>query len=234
MGQVTAALQTLGRALSDFWYQWVVLMLINVLWLLCCVTIVLAPPATFGMFYATNELANGRGVGYADFFAGLRRFFKIGWLWGILNVIAFFLVWLNIQFYGQVAESWSLTLLFLTLIVAATWLMVQLFAVPYLIEQERKHLGIAMKNALFTLLATPLYSFLLALFVGTFLYLIMTQAIAVLLGAPAFVALLSNRAVLNRLEAFGLRQRPADEPGSESAFPLYDVKPADKTDETEA
>jgi uncharacterized membrane protein YesL len=186
------------------------------------------------MFYATNELANGRGVGYADFFAGLRRFFKIGWLWGILNVIAFFLVWLNIQFYGQVAESWSLTLLFLTLIVAATWLMVQLFAVPYLIEQERKHLGIAMKNALFTLLATPLYSFLLALFVGTFLYLIMTQAIAVLLGAPAFVALLSNRAVLNRLEAFGLRQRPADEPGSESAFPLYDVKPADKTDETEA
>lgn len=234
MGQVTEALKTLQQALSDFWYQWVVLVLINTLWLVCSVTVVLAPPAVFGLFYATNELANGRGVGTADFIAGLRRYFKISWLWGILNVVAAFLVWLNIQFYGQIAETWALTLLFLTLFIAAGWVMVQLFAVPYLIEQERKHLGIAMRNALFTLLATPLYSILIALFVGVFLYLVLTQAIAVLLGGVCMIALLSNRAVLNRLQAFGMRERRAAEPESEAAFPPYDVKPVDKTEEKES
>jgi uncharacterized membrane protein YesL len=231
MGQVTEALKTLQQALADFWYQWVVLVLINTLWLLCSATIVLAPPALFGLFYATNELANGRGVGYADFIAGLRQYFKISWLWGVLNIIAAFLVWLNIQFYGQIAESWSLTLLFLTLLLGATWLMVQLLTIPYLIEQERKHLGIAMKNALFTLLATPLYSVLLALFVGAFLYLVVTQAIAVLLGGVCMIALLSNRAVLNRLQAFGLRERTETAPESEAAFPLYDVKPIGEKDQ---
>ena len=229
MEQVSGALKTLQQALSDFWYSWVVLVLINVLWLLCCVTIILAPPATLGMFYATNELANGRGVGYADFFAGLRRYFKISWLWGIFNIIAAFSVWLNFQFYGRIEESWSLILLFFTIVIALTWVMVQLFAAAYLIEQERKHLGVAMKNALFTLLATPLYSVLLALFIGTFIYLSMAQAIAVLLGAPVMVTLLSNRAVLNRLDAFGLRERPSDAPASGAAFPLHDVKPVDKT-----
>ena len=234
MGQVTAALQTLQKALADFWYQWVVLLLINLVWLLCCATIVLAPPATFGMFYATNELANGRGIGYPDFFSGIRRYFKLSWLWGVLNLIALFLVWLNIQFYGRVEQSWSLTLILLTLMVAVVWLMVQLLTVPYVIEHERKHLGIAMRNALFTLLATPLYSFLLTLFIGTFIYLALTQAIGVLLGAPIMVTLLSNRAVLNRLEAFGLRERPAASPQAEGAFPLYDVKPVDKTHEETA
>jgi hypothetical protein len=217
MGQISAALEVLRRALADFWYQWVILILVNTLWLLCCVTVVLAPPATFGLFYVTNELANGRGAGYPDFVTGLKRYFAVSWLWALINGIAALLVWANTQFYGQIVASWSLMLLLITVALVLGWILVQLLTVPYVIEQERKRLLVAMRNALFTLLATPLFSLVMLIIIGTFIVAAASIPIILLLGGPAFVTLLCNRAVVNRLQAFGIAKiadanAPAAEP----------------------
>lgn len=229
MVQITGALQTLRRTLVDFWYQWVTLLFINVVWLLCTVTVVLAPPALFGLFAATNELAHGRGVSFSDFTSGMRQYFKISWLWGVVNIAAALLVWLNTRVYSQMTESWAVWLMLATLGVAAAWVMTQLLAIPYLFEQERLHLGVALKNGLFTLLATPLYSFLLAVVAGVLIFLCFAQAIVVLLGGVSLLALLGNHAVLNRLIAFGLREHPDPATDTGEAFPLAEAEPASTT-----
>ena len=63
--------QVVGLALSDWWDDWVNMVVINLLWWLCWLTVVLGPPATFGMYYATNQLAHGSRLGLMGFFAGI-------------------------------------------------------------------------------------------------------------------------------------------------------------------
>jgi hypothetical protein len=207
MGQMSAALDVLRRALADFWYQWVILLLVNTLWLLGCLTVIFAPPVTFALFYVTNELAHGRGAGYSDFITGLKRYFALSWLWAFINVAAAFLVWVNTRFYGQIVSSWSLALLLITAALAIGWVSVQLLTIPYIIEQERKRLPVAMRNALFTLLATPLFSLTMLVIIGALMIAAASIPIILLLGGPCFITLLCNRAVVSRLQAFGITKR---------------------------
>lgn len=204
MAQLSAAVGVLRQSVADYWYQWVILLFVNMLWILACITVVLAAPATFGMFFVTNEIANGRGTSYGDFITGAKRYFRVSLIWGLINVAAAFFVWANIQFYGQIEARWSQLLLFLTLAIAVLWIFVQLFAVTYLIEQEQKRVLVAMKNALFTLLATPLFTLTMLAIIAPFIVLGVTIPVILLLGGPCFVSLLCNRAVLNRLKAFGI------------------------------
>jgi uncharacterized membrane protein YesL len=203
MGQILAALRIIPQALGNWWYGWTNLAAINVAWILCCITVVLAPPATFGLFHAGNEAAHQRNVGMADFMHGLRLYFRQSWLWGILNAIAVFLVWTNIRFYGQFRESWAGVLLLVTLALALVWVAVQFYALPYLMEQEGKSLRTALRNGLFTVLASPLYTLVLLAVAALIVGLSIQLPVLLLLGGPPLLAILANQAVLERLATFG-------------------------------
>jgi uncharacterized membrane protein YesL len=212
MGQFGAAAQVIGKSLSDWWYAWVNLALINVVWALCCASIVLAPPATLGLFYAANQLAHGHTPDMHDFIAGARRYFLRSWLWAALNVAVAVLTWTNFRFYSQLETDWAALPLSLSLMIAVVWILTQFYALPFLIEQDQKKLRVALRNGLFTALASPLFTFV----VGGFAVLaavISGMLVALLfLGGPALIALLGNNAVLERLETFGVRQRPQAQP----------------------
>jgi uncharacterized membrane protein YesL len=212
------ALRVIPQALGNWWYGWTNLAAINVAWILCCITIVLGPPATFGLFHAANEAAHQRNVGMADFTRGLRLYFRQSWLWGALNAIVVFLVWTNIRFYGQFRETWAGVLLLVTLALALVWLAVQFYALPYLMEQEEKRLRTALRNGLFTALASPLYTLVLLAAAGAIVGLSIQLPILLLLGGPPLLAILANQAVLERLGTFGkITQPPAPEPVDDEA-----------------
>jgi uncharacterized membrane protein YesL len=211
MQQIGAARRVLVQALGNWWYSWTNLAAINVAWILCCITIVLAPPATLGLFHAASEAAHQRNVGMTDFFHGLRLYFRQSWLWGILNAIAIFLVSTNIRFYGQFRQSWAGVLLLVTLALALIWLTVQFYALPYLMKQEEKRLRTALRNGLFTVLASPLYTLVLLAAAGVIVGLTIQLPILLLLGGPPLLAILANQAVLERLATFGKVAQPAPE-----------------------
>jgi hypothetical protein len=76
-------------------------------------------------------------------------------------------------------------------------------------EQEHIHLGVAMRNALYTVLAAPGLSIVVSI-----LGLVVAAASAalvapLLLGAPGFIALLASHSVNERLETYGIREKPA-------------------------
>ena len=94
------------------------------------------------------------------------------------------------------------------------WLAMQLYVWPFLLVQEDQRLRIAFKNAAFLALASPLYT--LTLLAGAALATVLSlAAIAPLaLFLISFLALLGNRAVLERLQTFGKL------PGSAPPTPL--------------
>jgi uncharacterized membrane protein YesL len=196
-------------ALIDWWDAWLNVAIINTICGLCWLTVVLGPPATFGMYYAMNELAHGRGTGVRDMIDSARRYFLKSWLWMALNLIIAALVVISVQFYGSIRADWGPILQGVLVILTALWLVVQFYALPYLMEQEEKRLLVAMRNGLFTAFAGPLYTFVVVGFAALVAVISVPLIALLFLGGPAYIAILGNRAVLERIETFGVRQRDA-------------------------
>lgn len=213
MKQIIAAGRILWRAISDGWNQLALLLIINALWLLGTLTIVLAPPALFGMFYAANEAAHKRGVEVRDFFQGARLYFGKSWLWGVLNLGVAVLFWGNFTLYPRFAGQFTTPLLIVTSVLLVVWLSVQFYTIPYLLELEKPTVRLALRNGLFTALASPLLTLLLMLVVSVIGFFCLVQPVFAVFGLGAFVALLANHAVLERLETFGIRTpKPVETP----------------------
>ena len=205
MGQISGIGRVLRRALSDGWFRFATMFAVNLLWVLGTLTIVLAPPVLFGMFYVANEAAHSRSTSISDFFSSARRYFFLSWRWGILNLIAAVLFWGNFTLYPRFAGQFTEVVLIATLFLLVAWVSVQFYTIPYLMELEKPSLRVALRNAIYTALASPLLTVVLVLIGGV---LVIVLPALIFFGAGALLALVANHALLERLEAFGLRKQP--------------------------
>jgi uncharacterized membrane protein YesL len=204
-------LQVIAQALRDWWDDWVSMLLISLAWLLGCLTIALGPPATFGIYYVTNQLAHGQSLGLRGMIEGGKRYFFQSWLWMLLNLAVGFLLTVNLMFYQQFTSTWAALLCAFHVFLGLAWLIVQFYALPYLMEQERKHLGIALRNGLFTALAAPGYTAVVAGLAALIAALSVVVVAPLFLGSPCLIAALGNRAVRERVETYHVRERETDE-----------------------
>ena len=104
------------------------LMVVNCLWLLCCLPVVTIGPATCGLYTVTLKLAREEPVNPArDFFRGMKENWKAGFLLGIMAILLAVAVagdvWLGLQLNG-----WLSTLY---LVVAATVAVIFLIVIAY-------------------------------------------------------------------------------------------------------
>jgi uncharacterized membrane protein YesL len=206
---MSAALRVAGRTLRDAWDAFVQLALLNLVWFGLSLTVVLLPPATVAMFEATNELARGRTPAVADFVRAIPRYFLPAWGWAILNVAVGTVLGVNLAFYSN-PEPLHLALRGLFLLATLLWVVSQLLVWPYRFEQTDPSLRLALRNALLTTLAAPVFSLIL----GAVVALVAVLSAVLLAPLPffsaAFLCLLGNHAVLDRLVAFGKRPRPIE------------------------
>jgi hypothetical protein len=181
------------------WVSWVNLC---ILWVLCWLTVVLGPPATFGLVYAANYAVHEAPLTVKETVAGARHYFGLSWLWMAGNLLVGAIFWASMHFFGG-SPVWVWQVARPVLIgVGIFWLVVQFFALPYLIIQEQKNLLAAWKHGLLIALSAPIFTLFVAglgLLVGLF-SLILVAPLA--LGGPAFVAVLANEAVLERLKTY--------------------------------
>ena len=202
-------LQIIGWALRDWWDDWVNMAVINLLWWLCWLTLALGPPATFGLYYVTNQLAQGKSLGPKGLLEGGRRYFGLSWLWFLLNLAAV-LVWgVNYFFYASLTTAWAGFLQAFFLLLGLAWLLVQFYALPYLMEQEQKQLRLALRNGFLTALAAPGYTLVVAGVAAALTVISISAVVPLFLGGPCLLAALGNRAVRERMEAYGVRDREA-------------------------
>ncbi len=200
------ALRVIWSALKLWWEIWLGLWMFGLVWVLCWITVVLGPPATFGFFHAVRWLMTEQEIKWAEYLGPAKKYFLTSWLWFLANLLVLFVVFANYVFYGNLAgEIWRV-LQVVSLCVGFLWVAVQFYALPYFVLVDKKSLPIAWKNALFTILASPIFSLTLwaalTLLISLHLFIM-----PVFLAGPGLIVLLASLAVEDRIQKFAIRER---------------------------
>ncbi len=199
-----ASFYVVGRALRAWYDDWFQQFLFNFLTTLGWATILLGPPMLFAMYEAAHERVRGRGIELYDFFRAARRHARASWKWALINLVIGMVIGVNVLFYWQWAQSWSIFLATLFFFAGLFWAMIQMYVIPYYMAQETRSLKLAHKNAALTFLAAPGYTGLL-FFLTLILFLVSLFFILPwILAFPALAVLLGAQAVRDRLQAYGV------------------------------
>ena len=201
-----ATIRVITRAARDWWDDWVNMVLLGIVWLLCWITILLGPPATIGIYYVTSRMARGESLGLKGMLEGGRRYFLQSWLLMIINLIVLIILVANSVFYSAIEGTWAELLMALFIILIVFWLIIQFYAIPYLIEQDRKNVIIALRNGLYTILAAPGYTLVVASTAALVATLSILLVVPIVLGGPSLIAALAGYAVIDRIETYGVRE----------------------------
>ena len=204
-----ASLSVIWQALKTWYDDWFNLFILNFLVTVSWATSILGPPMLFGLYEIGSELARGRSEGAGELLRAAKRHFFASWLWMLANVVVFIVVWGNIGFYWNLGRSWSIILVSIFFFLGLFWAMIQVYVIPYYMEQTRKSIVLAHKNAALTFLAAPGYTFVLFLYdvillAGSFIFIL-----PLILGLPSLIVVTSSYAVNDRLRAFGIREERA-------------------------
>ncbi len=197
------AWQVVRAALHDAWGDLLTTALVNVMWLGLTLPLVTAPPATLALFAVGNRLAHGEPTDPRDFLPALGRYFGVGWRWGALQLVVLALLAGDLVLSGRLAGDSVAGRLVQGFYLAALaiWLLLQLYVLAFLCEQQEPSLRTALRNGALMLGNNLVFSatlgllVLLALISGTVFFFVSIAA------GGVFLALVGSHAVLNRLAA---------------------------------
>ena len=217
------ALRVVKFSLRDFWDEFVMLALLNVLWSLTvmlpvvplfvfkslnligvlAISLPLALPLPIvsgALCFVTNQVARGKTINWGTFAVGLNRYWAKSLAVGLMNLIVLVLIAVNVQFYGFILKgTWTNFALSAWLVVGIYWLLVQVFWFPMILELEGEKVLLALRNALVLVIITPGFSLTLAVLI------VVIGAVCIALSVPAvlimasLLLLISNHATRSRL-----------------------------------
>jgi hypothetical protein len=199
--ELPAPLQVLVQGFWDWWDAWVTLTFMNLAWAVSWLTIVLGPPVTLGLYHVANRLAHGENLGFRGLVEGARRYARQSWVWMLWNLGAA-VVWYSNWTFGVAAGGGSLSFRqVFALVLGALWCMVQIHALPCLMEQEDKSIALALRNGVTTALAAPWTTVAVSAASAAIAFLTIRLAFPLLLGLPALIVTLGTRAVQEQWQA---------------------------------
>jgi hypothetical protein len=152
-------LKTFKALWDGFWVVW----LAQVFWLLLCLPVVTFPLAFTGMYSATYAAATGESTTWKTFFEGIKKNFKPGVTWSLVNllvcaVLGFYLWFVSSQ--SSLFESTTARVLQVILIaVLIFWFLLNQYTFPFLLAQEKPSYRQALRNSLVLFLKWPGMSF---------------------------------------------------------------------------
>ncbi len=206
--KIPAFIRAFGRSIVDWYDSWLLMMMMGIIWLVAQVTIILGPPATFGVYYVIGHMIrNGEDLGVKGMLEGGRIYFLKSLGWGALNWLVIFIASVNFYFYSNLDSTLGLFARIFVIMLTVVWLISQFYTVPFFMAQEKERLFIAIRNGFYMAMATLPYTVGLMVFVVLIIVLSTFLVIPAFLGLPLLIAVLGTRALYDRLEAFGLREK---------------------------
>lgn len=201
----------IGRALRDYWDEAFNLMLCNLIWFFAQLLVIPGPPATAALFFVTNRVAHGGFARLPDYWEGFKRHFWDGWKWGALNIVVILVLGYAVLFYSvsDFPAGLGFVLMSLNVALLAIWLLTQLFAFPFWLEQEDKRFKVALRNSLVIQAQNVRLMLIVVVLVA-----VMAAATRLLppLGILVCVALLTmlgNTVVVTKLDELAEREKAA-------------------------
>jgi uncharacterized membrane protein YesL len=195
------AWRVIKLSISDFLDEILWLILLNILWCIAAVTVLALPLASAGLAWLMAEIGEGKVIGWRTFVAGVRRYWKPAYIWGLMNLVVGGLIAANLVFYLGQETSWGSIPLMLFAAVGLWWMGMQFYFFPFLVHQEMPSIKTAYRNSLVLMLSQP------ALSVSMFVLVMILTAISYFLVFPLFlfyftlISVLSNRAVIETLKS---------------------------------
>ncbi len=201
MQQINMAFKVLGAAFRDTWQEFWTILIVQLLFLLAIVLVIPGPPAIIALFYYGNRVVHDESVNERDFLNAMRQYWGPAWRWGFMNILIIGLLTGDTYLVETLTDNTTLASfvqgLYLTLL--ASWLLLQLFAPPFLFEQTEPRVMQALRNAAVFLKRNLVFAIVLGLLLslsliaGTLLFML-TFAFG-----GAFLAFAGNHAVLKDL-----------------------------------
>jgi uncharacterized membrane protein YesL len=150
---VAIAFRTLVRTLRHGYDNFFTLLLVSLLWYAGVLLILPAGVATAGLHHVVQPMTEERSTSWRSFFSHLRADVRWSSLLTIVLLLGFFLLRLNINFYGTINTSVSQVIAILFGTLSIIWFGLALFAFPLALRQEEQHLGTTLRNGLIIVLA---------------------------------------------------------------------------------
>jgi len=218
------ALRVTWQSLKDLWEEFVLLIVMNILWSLAALLAIapllllgasnpilglalsfvlfwLLPIVTGALCFVTNQVVRGNAVGWGAFATGLRRYWLKSLIVTVINLVVLVLIAFNIQFYAFVLQgAWTIFAVSIWVIIGIYWLIVQIYWFPMLLELENEKVLISLRNALALPIITPGFSLTI------FLVLILLAVLCIVLTVPlplfmaVLLLLIANRSTRSRIE----------------------------------
>ena len=220
---MVAAWQAVAHSLRDLWDEFVFLLVLNVLWSLTALlpTLPFAVLKNMGFWWAlslttllslplpivsgalcwvTNQIARGRAVGWDTFVVGLRRYWHKSLAVALINVAVVIVILVNVRFYNTILQGTCIGVAFLAwAVVAAYWLLAQVFWFPMILELESEGVLLALRNALGLVIVTPGFTLGLAILLLVLLVLCALMPLSIAFVAVSLFLLIANHATRSRL-----------------------------------
>lgn len=131
------------------------ILVLNLLWLVCCVPIVTIIPATTALYYAVvKAVRRGRGYAAKEFFRSFRLNLKPGIVFSVFAFVAAFVLYIDFQYaYSLLQEQESTGTVFLGIFIVAAFLFCALFIYicPVLSRFDMKLSGIIKTSFVLTI-----------------------------------------------------------------------------------
>lgn len=140
-------LRLLPRAISLWWREFALLVLLNFIWLVCQLTVVLGAPATAGLVYVARRVVAGELIGLDDFWRGIRENFGPALKWGIAQIVVYGVLGFNWWFYAGRTGLAVLSLRYAWTLMAAIWFAINLYFWPLHFEQVDQRFRTTLSNA---------------------------------------------------------------------------------------
>jgi uncharacterized membrane protein YesL len=182
------------RGLKDAYDQFVLLMIVSVLWWVCAVLIVPGPPATVALLRMMDPRNAIQMPEIADFFRTLRQHFRSAWIVALFTVPVIVVLTWNMLFFRDSDSIFAIMVpLWFVMIVITFMLMLFAFATIAAMESSPRN---AFRGAVYLLVMWPFTSallfVLLTLLSGVFAVLVLP----LILFGPGVAAAVVNRFVL--------------------------------------
>ena len=218
------ALRVTWQSLKDLWEEFVLLIMMNILWSLAALLAIapllllgasnpilglalsfvlfwILPIVTGALCFVTNQVVRGNAVGWGTIATGLRRYWLKSLIVTVINLVVLVLIAFNVQFYAFVLQgTWTIFAVSIWVIIGIYWLIVQIYWFPMLLELENEKVLLSLRNALALPIITPGFSLTI------FLVLILLAVLCIVLTVPlplfmaALLLLIANRATRSRIE----------------------------------
>ncbi len=208
-------LRVFWQGIRATWDDLLLLALLSFAWWLCMLFIIPGPPATAGLYQVANRIAKGERAGFDVFKDGFVTYFWRSLVVGLIAAGLLFIFITGFLFYLDPPPEFpdflsllSVVMLYLIL----TWLAMQLYLFPVLVEQNVP-LRTIFRNALFIAFASPLYTLVLLLLLGVCTVASVLFPILLVLVLPGLGAVVSSIALQDRLAQIRermSRQAPVD------------------------